>query len=112
MHLPLSARTSSATSSAPLPRPVSQIELSNRRACRLEKIVPYNHNSSTFFFALPEGTQSGLSVASCLVVKSATEGQALAKNGKPTIRPYTPVTAPDVEGKIVRSCVAGDAGGS
>lgn len=72
------------------------------RTYRLEQIIPYNHNSSTFVFTLPEGTQSGLSVASCLVVKSATEGKALAKNGKAAIRPYTPVTAPDVEGKIVR----------
>jgi cytochrome-b5 reductase len=67
---------------------------------KLEKITPYNYNTSSFTFALPEGTSSGLTVASALVVKSATEGQALDKKGKPAIKPYTPVTAPDVEGKL------------
>lgn len=72
------------------------------RNLRLESIQPYNHNTSTFTFALPAGTNSGMITASALVVKSATEGLALAKNGKAAIRPYTPTTAPGVEGKLVR----------
>lgn len=68
---------------------------------RLKEIKDFNHNTSTFTFELPEGTTSGLSVASALVVKSATEGLALAKNGKPAVRPYTPVTSPSKEGELV-----------
>lgn len=60
----------------------------------------YNHNTSRFVFELPEGTNSGLVITSALVTKSATDGQALAKNGKPAIRPYTPVTSPSTEGKL------------
>lgn len=56
------------------------------RENRLAEIIPYNHNTSRFVFDLPEGTHSGLTVASALVVKSATEGEALGKNGKPAIR--------------------------
>ncbi|KAK4699425.1 cytochrome-b5 reductase, partial [Phenoliferia sp. Uapishka_3] len=87
---------------------------------KLESIEKYNHNTSTFAsfhsgensrimlirgsrlqtFALPEGTTSGMTIASAVVVKSATEGQALNKNGKPAIKPYTPVSAPDVQGKL------------
>ena len=88
---------------------------------RLASIEKYNHNTSTFVrsvglcaagwswfsgktrlveanrrrglqtFDLPEGTTSGMTVASAVVLKSATEGQALGKNGKPAIKPYTPV---------------------
>ena len=71
------------------------------RSFKLSKVIPYNHNSSRFVFDLPEGTDSGLNVASALVVKAAKEGEALGKNGKPVVRPYTPTTAPNVEGKLV-----------
>ncbi|KAM0748532.1 ferredoxin reductase-like protein [Meredithblackwellia eburnea MCA 4105] len=67
---------------------------------KLEKIEKYNHNTSTFTFALPEGTTSGMTVASAVVVKSAKEGEALDKKGKPAIKPYTPVSAPDVQDKL------------
>ncbi|KAL8276245.1 hypothetical protein RQP46_011362 [Phenoliferia psychrophenolica] len=67
---------------------------------KLASIEKYNHNTSTFTFELPEGTTSGMTVASAVVVKAATEGLALNKNGKPAIKPYTPVSAPDVQGKL------------
>ncbi|GAA5938697.1 cytochrome b5 reductase family protein [Sporobolomyces koalae] len=70
------------------------------RSFKLAEVIPYNHNSSRFVFDLPAGTDSGLSVASALVVKAAQEGQALGKNGKPVVRPYTPTTAPNTEGKL------------
>lgn len=68
----------------------------------LTEVIPYNHNTSRFIFSLPDGTSSGLTVASALVTKAAKEGECLNDKGKPVIRPYTPVTAPDVEGKLVR----------
>ncbi|GAA6013651.1 hypothetical protein JCM10207_004803 [Rhodosporidiobolus poonsookiae] len=70
------------------------------RAFEIAEIRPYNHNTSTFVFKLPDGTSSGLTVASALVCKAAAEGEGLNDKGKPIIRPYTPVTAPDVEGKL------------
>ncbi|CEQ42387.1 SPOSA6832_04213 [Sporobolomyces salmonicolor] len=70
------------------------------RSFKLAEVLPYNYNTSRFIFDLPDGTSSGLTVASALVVKATKEGEALGKNGKPVIRPYTPTTAPDVEGKL------------
>jgi hypothetical protein len=73
-----------------------------RRSFPIESIEKYNHNTSRFVFTLPDGQSSGLTVASALVCKAANEGECLNDKGKPVIRPYTPVTAPDVEGKLVR----------
>ncbi|BGP18733.1 hypothetical protein JCM10213_009212 [Rhodosporidiobolus nylandii] len=70
------------------------------RSFPIEDIIPYNHNTSRFVFTLPEGTSSGLTVASALICKAAKEGEGLNDKGKPVIRPYTPTTAPDVEGKL------------
>ncbi|GAA5980037.1 hypothetical protein JCM11641_008269 [Rhodosporidiobolus odoratus] len=70
------------------------------RSFPIEEIIPYNHNTSRFIFSLPEGTSSGLTVASALICKAAKEGEGLNDKGKPVIRPYTPTTAPDVEGKL------------
>ncbi|CAA7265856.1 unnamed protein product [Cyclocybe aegerita] len=67
---------------------------------KLKKIVPYNHNSSSFVFELPNNEASLIPVASCLVVKSSDlEGLVDAK-GKPIIRPYTPISPPDAPGEL------------
>ena len=79
---------------------VSALSPDEFRAFKLAKVEPYNHNTSRFIFELPEGSNSGLVITSALVTKSATEGLALAKNGKPAIRPYTPVTAPNTQGTL------------
>ncbi|BGP34322.1 hypothetical protein JCM10296v2_006137 [Rhodotorula toruloides] len=70
------------------------------RSFKIVEVIPYNHNTSRFVFALPQGTSSGLTVASALVCKAAKEGEGLNDKGKPVIRPYTPVTAPDVTDKL------------
>ncbi|GAA5910049.1 hypothetical protein JCM8208_000939 [Rhodotorula glutinis] len=70
------------------------------RDFKLAEVIPYNHNTSRFVFDLPDGTSSGLTVASALVCKASKEGECVNDKGKPVIRPYTPVTAPDVEGKL------------
>jgi hypothetical protein len=98
----LKAKASDA-SNVVVPPTVAALVAEEFRSLKLESIIPYNHNTSTFTFTLPPGTNSGMITASALVVKSATEGLALAKNGKPAVRPYTPTTSPTVEGKIVRS---------
>lgn len=65
----------------------------------LKEVRPYNHDSSTFVFELPQNAASGLTVASALLVKGAGEG-VKDKDGKDVIRPYTPVTSPDTQGHL------------
>ncbi|KAJ7724215.1 cytochrome-b5 reductase [Mycena metata] len=67
----------------------------------LKKVVPYNHNSSTFVFTLPPQTSSKLPVASCVLV-TAAESEALKDpKGNPVVRPYTPVSSADNTGELV-----------
>ncbi|KAK0481484.1 cytochrome-b5 reductase [Armillaria novae-zelandiae] len=65
---------------------------------KLKKIIPYNHNTSTFVFELPNNEASLLPVTSCLVVKSSDPAALVDAKGKPIIRPYTPVSQPDEKG--------------
>ncbi|KIJ53983.1 hypothetical protein M422DRAFT_153807, partial [Sphaerobolus stellatus SS14] len=67
---------------------------------KLKKVIPYNHNTSTFVFELPNGEASLLPVASCLVIKSANPDDLLDAKGKPIIRPYTPTSHPDLPGEL------------
>ncbi|KAJ6469570.1 cytochrome-b5 reductase [Mycena vitilis] len=67
----------------------------------LKKVVPYNHNSSTFYFELPPQTSSKLPVASCVVVKASDPEALKDKKGNPVVRPYTPVSAADNTGELV-----------
>ena len=55
-----------------------------------------------YIFELPDGEASLLPIASCVVVKSATDSPAplVGTNGKPIIRPYTPVSPSDQEGEL------------
>ena len=64
---------------------------------KLKKVIPYNHNTSTFVFELPDNQSSMLPVASCVVTKSDT---LLDDKGKPVIRPYTPITPSDKQGEL------------
>ncbi|KDN52564.1 putative NADH-cytochrome b5 reductase 2 [Tilletiaria anomala UBC 951] len=67
----------------------------------LKEIKPYNHDSATLVFELPDNQTSGLSVASAVLLKAAEGAAPLKdKNGKDIIRPYTPVTTPDTQGHI------------
>ena len=66
---------------------------------KLKEIKPYNHNTARYIFELPEGVDSGLTVASALLIKPAVEGQGLDKKGKPAVRPYTPVSQPSEKGQ-------------
>ncbi|KAG5636310.1 hypothetical protein H0H81_008481, partial [Sphagnurus paluster] len=67
---------------------------------KLKKVIPYNHNTSEFIFELPNNEASLLPVASCLVVKSSDPEALKDANGKPIIRPYTPISAPDQKGEL------------
>lgn len=79
------------------PTTASALSPKEWRNLKLKQVIPYNHNTSTFIFELPKGTDSGLHVASCLITKSvAREGPTACNDdkGKPVIRPYTPITPP------------------
>lgn len=53
----------------------------------LEQVQRLNHNTNVFTFALPEDCEEfSMPVASCVVVKAGTD-----EEGKPVIRPYTPI---------------------
>lgn len=89
----------SPTSAASLLPKTSALSKDEFREFTLQSIKKYNHDSSTFSFKLPDGQVSGLNVASAVVCKGAGEG-VKDKDGKLVVRPYTPVTAPEQEGRI------------
>lgn len=53
----------------------------------LREVIPINHNTNVYRFDLPPGKYLGLPTASCVVTKGP-----LGADGKPIIRPYTPIT--------------------
>ncbi|SJX64026.1 probable NADH-cytochrome b5 reductase 2 [Sporisorium reilianum f. sp. reilianum] len=65
----------------------------------LKEIKPYNHDSATLVFELPDGKKPGMGVASAVVVK-AVDGSLKDDAGKDVIRPYTPITSPSTEGHM------------
>ncbi|KAF8633529.1 hypothetical protein AX15_001334 [Amanita polypyramis BW_CC] len=67
----------------------------------LKRVVPYNHNTAKYIFELPDNQASLLPVASCLVVRSSDPEALKDANGKPVIRPYTPISPPDLKGELV-----------
>jgi cytochrome-b5 reductase len=54
------------------------------------------HETYRFVFEIPNNEASLLPVASCLLVRSALTDA----NGKPIIRPYTPISPPDRKGEL------------
>ncbi|KAF9566942.1 cytochrome-b5 reductase [Agrocybe pediades] len=67
---------------------------------KLKKIIPYNHNSASFVFELPNDEASLIPVASCLLVKASDPEALVDAKGRPVVRPYTPVSPPDVPGEL------------
>ena len=58
--------------------------------------------SHRYVFELPDDEASLLPVASCVVVKSASDSPAplLGSNEKPIVRPYTPISPSDKQGEF------------
>lgn len=87
---------------------------------KLKKIEDYNHNTAKYvylghptihsnlsqtlryIFELPNNEASLLPVASCVIVKSSADAATpvVDDKGKPVIRPYTPISPPDLEGEL------------
>lgn len=55
---------------------------------------------SRFIFDLPNDMVSMLPVASCVVVKASDPEALKDAKGKPIIRPYTPISRPDLPGEL------------
>lgn len=70
------------------------------RALKLKEVRPYNHDSSFYVFELPDNKKSGMFTASALVIRGAGD-EPKGKDGKPVIRPYTPVNDPSDKGELV-----------
>ncbi|KAI0789400.1 cytochrome-b5 reductase [Abortiporus biennis] len=69
---------------------------------KLKKVEDYNHNTAKYIFELPNNDASLLPIASCVVVKSASDAPEplVDAKGKPVIRPYTPISPSDQEGEL------------
>jgi len=67
---------------------------------KLKKIIPYNHNTASYVFELPNNEASLLPVASCLLVKASDVEALKDAKGSPVIRPYTPISPPDAPGEL------------
>ncbi|KIM70042.1 hypothetical protein SCLCIDRAFT_1207315 [Scleroderma citrinum Foug A] len=87
----------SVTQEKPKKLLTSALDPKNFVDIKLKRVEPYNNNTSTFVFELPEGQASLLPIASCVLLKSDNLKDA---NGKPIIRPYTPISPSDVEGEL------------
>jgi len=61
---------------------------------KLKEKTIINHDTRLFRFALGPNQKLGLPVASCIVTRCNTPGP----DGKPLIRPYTPITTEDTLG--------------
>lgn len=69
------------------------------RPLKLKEVKPYNHDSSLYVFELPDNKKSGVFVASSIAVRGAGD-EPKDENGKPVIRPYTPVCPPETRGEL------------
>lgn len=69
------------------------------RTFKLKEVRPYNHDSSLYVFELPGNKRSGVFVESCIVVRGAG-AEPRDDNDKPIIRPYTPVSDPNLGGEL------------
>ncbi|EOR01999.1 hypothetical protein E3P92_00918 [Wallemia ichthyophaga] len=65
----------------------------------LKNVKKYNHDSSIFEFDLPGSSVSGLEPAGLVVCKAADDS-VTGDNGKPVMRPYTPISTADKRGSI------------
>ena len=75
------------------------VRMSNSSQCKSHVLTPTF--PFRYIFELPNNDASLLPVASCVIVKSSEAATPLVDaKGKPVIRPYTPVSPPDLEGEL------------
>ncbi|TIB94069.1 ferredoxin reductase-like protein [Wallemia mellicola] len=96
---PLPASTSKSDRIESLQTPQVALTKENFTNLTLKNVKKYNHDSSIFEFELPGSSVSGLETAGLVVVKAADDS-VKGDNGKPVIRPYTPISTGDTRGQI------------
>ncbi|KAF8610543.1 NADH-cytochrome b5 reductase [Ceratobasidium sp. AG-I] len=74
---------------------IAALDAGEFRDFPLKEVVRYNHNTAKFVFELPAGSASLLPVASAIYVKGPDDN-----DGKPVMRPYTPISAPHTPGEL------------
>jgi cytochrome-b5 reductase len=83
----------STSESKPVFSSSSPLDPEEWRSFTLKDAIEVSHNTKVYRFALPDSSSSlNLPVASCLVVK------APQPDGKPAVKPYTPITSSNVTG--------------
>ena len=102
LAIPAAAALTSHCSGAPLPLslpgdyapPPPALSPADFRPLRVAKTEALSHNTRRLTLELPrEGDDAGLVAASCVVLR-------LDVDGKPVVRPYTPVSRPRARGSI------------
>ncbi|KAF5352839.1 hypothetical protein D9756_006100 [Leucocoprinus leucothites] len=87
---------------APKPKPTkSALDPDNYKDFKLKKIKPYNHNTSEFVFECSKDEASLLPVTSFVYMKASDPEALKGPNGKPVVRPYTPISPSEHLGEII-----------
>ena len=93
--------TASALESAPPGSAPAGLDPSKWTPLTLSKITKLTHNTAIYRFAYnnPEAS-SGMTVASCLLTKAAIGSEKPDGSRANVMRPYTPISRPDVKGYL------------
>jgi len=78
----------------------SPLDPSNFVDFELKRVDHYNHNTAKFVFKLNDDEASLLPLTSCVIIKSSDPEGLKDANGKPVIRPYTPISRSDTPGEL------------
>ena len=97
------ASSSSSSSSSTLYYASSCLIPTTWTPCKLLKITPYNHDTSIFEFAVPDGHPPDiplqLPTCACVLLKAPGCEHAF-KGGGDAVRPYTPISPEGLRGKF------------
>ncbi|KAG2499807.1 hypothetical protein HYH03_002103 [Edaphochlamys debaryana] len=80
------------------PASKSALDPNEFRAFKLAEKKALTHNTFLFRFELPDGQESGMFTASCLVTRAMLKAKPEDEKPKPIVRPYTPTSPPDAKG--------------
>ena len=74
-------------------------------ACPLVERREYNHDSTVYAFGLPKGQSLNLPVCACVLMRADGRGRkegggAEDWDGSDAVRPYTPISSPDLRGRF------------
>lgn len=79
----------------------SPLDPKNFVSFKIKKVEPYNHNTAKFVLELPDNQASLMPVTSCVYLRAANPDDLKDQDGKPVMRPYTPISTSDAKGEFV-----------